>query len=179
MDNMRGIIRNNLTSAPEMFDHPRSGIKAHGRRFDMTSITEKQCEQCGETFTPQRRTKRFCSSLCSHNSWISRHEKQWREYNEQWRQSNPDYWKEYYQDGRGIEVQKRRHEKHPLQRMARTAVSNALKLGKITRLDHCQAHGCNNTRLEAHHWKGYRKQNWLDVQWLCHKHHLEAERGNV
>lgn len=36
---------------------------------------------------------------------------------------------------------------------------------------------CGNKISKAHHYKGYKKENWLKIIWLCHKHHmLEHER---
>lgn len=32
-------------------------------------------------------------------------------------------------------------------------------------------------RLEAHHWRGYAKEHWLDVQWLCRSCH-KLEHNN-
>jgi hypothetical protein len=169
------IIRTeNLLNVPALLIAAGNVTIAHGGAMMSKIIPPTKCLHCGKVFQPKRVTGKYCSRLCVHNSWIERHKNQWREYNEQWRQSNSDYWKKYYQDGRGVEVQKRRHDKHPLERKARTAVSNALRLGKLARPEHCQIRGCDNTRLEAHHWKGYEPENWLNVQWLCHKHHLEA-----
>ncbi len=59
---------------------------------------------------------------------------------------------------------------------ARTAISNALLLGKIRKPLSCQCGGkygavCEG-RIEAHHHKGYSQEHWLDVEWLsavCHK----------
>lgn len=142
----------------------------------MNIVTEKKCENCGKTFSAQTKKAMYCSHACQNQGWRKRHAGRWEEYNRQWRADNPGYWKEYYQDGRGKEVQRRRHESHPLQRKARSAISNALRLGKIIKPIKCQACGCVE-KLEAHHWKGYEKEHWLDVQWLCHKHHLEADNG--
>lgn len=137
------------------------------------------CQKCGKPFRAQRKTRKYCSRLCSHNAWVTEHAEQWAGYMRQWLADNPDYHTEYGKSEKGKEVQKRRHEKHPLHRKARGAVSFALRSGKITRPKHCQIDGCTEMRLQAHHWKGYAPEHWLDVQWLCHKHHLEAERNNA
>ncbi len=52
-------------------------------------------------------------------------------------------------------------------RKAHTAVSNALRDKKIFKLP-CKQ--CNNLIVEAHH-HSYEKENWLNVTWLCKKHH--------
>lgn len=60
-------------------------------------------------------------------------------------------------------------EKHYRRRDAQTAVSNALRDGKLTKLP-CVI--CGNTKSEAHH-PSYARINWLKVVWLCKKHHSE------
>ena len=32
---------------------------------------------------------------------------------------------------------------------------------------------CGNPKSEAHHYLGYDKIHWLDIKWLCHKHHYQ------
>ncbi len=57
---------------------------------------------------------------------------------------------------------------------ARNKVTVALKQGKIYKRN-CAI--CDNQKSEAHHYKGYAKENWLEIQWLCGKHHnQEHER---
>lgn len=65
-------------------------------------------------------------------------------------------------------------------RMARSAVNNAVRYGKISKPCSCQINGCRDTP-EAHHHMGYGKAHRLDVRWLCRKHHKAAEgvRGRV
>jgi len=62
--------------------------------------------------------------------------------------------------------------KYPERRRARSAVSNALRDGRLTRQP-CEA--CGSLRSEAHHTDYARP---LDVRWLCRLHHeavLHAE----
>lgn len=36
---------------------------------------------------------------------------------------------------------------------------------------------CGDKDTQAHHYKGYAKENWLEIMWLCRKHHFaEHER---
>lgn len=59
---------------------------------------------------------------------------------------------------------------------ARTAVSNAVRDGHLTRPLSCQhPTGEHRGRIEAHHWKGYDDEHLLDVVWLCRIHHEFAE----
>jgi hypothetical protein len=139
----------------------------------MVSILQNNCLHCGKLFSAQRKTKKYCSRPCQHNYWIASHKEEWKEYNSQWRKDNSGYWKEYYASGKGVEVQKKRHAKHPLNRKARGAVSSALNTGRLIKPERCDV--CNKKeKLQAHHWKGYEKEFWLDVQWLCHSDHLKA-----
>jgi hypothetical protein len=55
---------------------------------------------------------------------------------------------------------------HPNQKIANTAVSNALRHGKLKR-EPCEI--CCDTRVEAHH-EDYSKP--LEVRWLCKAHHM-------
>lgn len=73
-----------------------------------------------------------------------------------------------------------RHAANPLRRLqqsAHQAVYKAVKKGILAKPDKCQHDGCEKTRIDAHHHKGYERQFWLDVQWLCRKHHAEEERS--
>jgi hypothetical protein len=68
---------------------------------------------------------------------------------------------------------------NPMHWGARAAVWRAVRSGKIERAD-CQV--CSAIKTEAHHHKGYDKTNWLDVVWLCNKHHVAAHLeviGNI
>lgn len=67
-------------------------------------------------------------------------------------------------------LNKRYNERHPEKHRARTAVSNALKLGQLIRQP-CQI--CGDSKSEAHH-EDYSKP--LDVIWLCNEHHKARHR---
>lgn len=139
-------------------------------------IPQRNCEYCNKVYQPGHGRARFCSRLCSHKAWIAKHKERWTEYMQQWMSENPNYHSEYCKSEKGKEVQKRRHEKHPLHRKARGAISNAVRLGKIVKPTKCEM--CGRTeKLEAHHWKGYEQEHWLDVQWLCHSDHLKADNA--
>lgn len=57
--------------------------------------------------------------------------------------------------------------------LARSMLNCNVRLGKIERLP-CEV--CGNSKTEGHHHKGYAREYWLDVRWLCMVHHLEAEK---
>lgn len=56
-------------------------------------------------------------------------------------------------------------------RKAQRAVQRLVKQGVLKRLP-CEE--CGDPHSEAHHFIGYDPQNWLDIRWLCSKHHHEA-----
>jgi hypothetical protein len=62
---------------------------------------------------------------------------------------------------------------------ARGAVSFGVQYGFLTRPATCQHPGkyapqCGG-KIEAHHWKGYDRENWLNVEWLCETCHTAAD----
>lgn len=76
---------------------------------------------------------------------------------------------------------KRKHisryrEKYPEKYKAQNAVNNAIRLGKIERRK-CEV--CGQSKSQAHHHKGYDLTNWLEVRWLCSRHHVAAHKGEI
>jgi len=65
----------------------------------------------------------------------------------------------------------RARKKFPEKHNARNKVYRAVKSGKLKR-EPCEV--CGDPKSEAHHYRGYEFP--LDVQWLCRKHHIEAEK---
>ncbi len=53
---------------------------------------------------------------------------------------------------------------------AKEAVRYAVRVGKIKK-ELCSK--CKIIDVEAHHYKGYEKENWFEIMWLCHKHHMQ------
>ena len=77
---------------------------------------------------------------------------------------NYDYSKEYLKGGKFYKGQR-----------ARSAVFRAVANGKLQKKP-CEV-GINCFgRIEAHHYLGYEKKHWLDVKWLCSKHHAEHDK---
>jgi len=68
-----------------------------------------------------------------------------------------------------------RHREHnPDKAKARSAVSQAIQAGCLHVPGLCSACG-QVGKVEAHHFKGYTKDHWLDVQWLCKRCHLRED----
>ena len=68
-----------------------------------------------------------------------------------------------------LEYQRKMRLKHPKKYKARTAVSNALRGGKLKKTP-CMV--CAEEKVNAHH-EDYDKP--LEVLWLCRKHHMMWE----
>ncbi len=72
-----------------------------------------------------------------------------------------------------LQYQRRMRLKSPGKFRARNKVMSAIRSGRITRKP-CEV--CGNLKSEAHH-DDYRK--YLNVKWLCRKHHMEHENKNT
>jgi hypothetical protein len=57
--------------------------------------------------------------------------------------------------------------------VARYKTKNAVLSGKLKKLP-CTF--CGSIKSQAHHHNGYTKEHWLDVLWLCEKHHKIVHR---
>lgn len=62
--------------------------------------------------------------------------------------------------------------KNKLQIAAREAIRWRLISGSIVK----GVCFCGETKVEAHHYKGYEPENKTAIQWLCKKHHKEADK---
>ena len=99
-----------------------------------------------------------------------------------------EYQTDYRSSDRGVEVRReyratdhgkevikkatiRTRAKHPEKRIAQSAVSAAIKNGKLIR-GNCEK--CGATELIHGHHDDYSKP--LEVRWLCPKHHTEHHR---
>lgn len=80
----------------------------------------------------------------------------------QWGKDNPE---------KVLEYRKKERDEHPEKFKARAAVQRAKSLGYLFP-EPCEV--CGSMKVDAHHHKGYAFEFWLDVQWLCKKHHTEA-----
>lgn len=53
---------------------------------------------------------------------------------------------------------------------ARAKVNYEIWAGKITKPKNCEVCGSNGL-MTAHHYLGYERDHWLDIQWLCRECH--------
>jgi hypothetical protein len=69
--------------------------------------------------------------------------------------------------------------KYYLHSLARAALYNATKRNKIIKPSVCEINIDCSKRIEGHHYLGYDKSNYLNVRWLCSKHHKLADKGLI
>ena len=64
--------------------------------------------------------------------------------------------------------------KNPSSGAARQAVHRAIRNGTLTKPEACETCGAK-TYLQGHHHKGYSRENWLNVRWLCFSCHKRED----
>lgn len=94
------------------------------------------------------------------------------------RHKNIEYYRQYDRDrfkddlnrrAKHNQLTKNQRIKYPEKYKARTAVSNAIRDGRLTKMSCCV---CGDVNSTAHH-EDYSKP--LEVVWVCSKHHKEIE----
>lgn len=98
-----------------------------------------------------------------------------------------EYFKKYQKEYIGrpyVKFKRKRKRTTPagyIMNAARSKVSRAKAAGIISPPETCEfptCEFCNREKLLAHHYLGYRKENWLDVKWVCPKHHRLIHMSN-
>jgi hypothetical protein len=70
-----------------------------------------------------------------------------------------------------------RYAENPVKWKAKVAVERAVSAGRLVKPDACPVCG-RKRRVEAHHHRGYARENWLEIVWRCRPcHALEHTRG--
>lgn len=145
------------------------------------TLTQKICPRCNESkpidaFAWRNKAngirKRECRQCCSKQNSAYYHERGGREKHRKAylinRQSRLAYMRSYERKP----TQSSRYD--ALKSTAHIAVYRAMKSGKLIRPDRCES--CDRKcKPEAHHHKGYDKENRLSVQWLCRSCHDKAD----
>ena len=72
------------------------------------------------------------------------------------------------------EKAQRHRARNPEKAKARSVVSQAIDSGRLVRPSACEKCGAIGM-VEAHHFRGYAEDHWLDVQWLCKRCHLRED----
>lgn len=84
-------------------------------------------------------------------------------------------------DAYRLYTKSRYHEIEENVKKARYYVSNAIRDGRLKKLNYCEKCGRKDwgekrSMIEAHHYMGYEPENWLKIQWLCTDCHKLSER---
>ena len=135
-----------------------------------------KCKMCGLPMEALRIDKKFCPNcyrLRVNMRAASREGTENRKLAYQ-KYRNTDKYREY--------SRKRYHLMDENRRKARYYVRNAIRNGRLVRSDNCELcgsldNGSYRSYIEAHHHKGYDREHWLDVIWLCTTCHKKEERN--
>lgn len=68
-----------------------------------------------------------------------------------------------------------RYRANPDKWKAKEYARRAVKSGKIAKADHCER--CSGIPVEMHHHRGYAREFWLTISWLCRSCHKLAHVG--
>lgn len=148
----------------------------------------KKCNKCGELlplsmFTKNVSSKDGLSYYCKDcdkaikKIYVSKNIEKIRAYKAKWRSENREScrklstkWQKSHR-ARCNELNYISRKRNPKTQQARHFVFNQILKGTLIRQP-CEI--CGEIKSEAHHYLGYEEKHWLDVQWLCVKHHNEA-----
>lgn len=85
----------------------------------------------------------------------------------------------YLQSAKGkATIRNRQRKESPEQIKARSAVSKAIKIGKLPRPDTLKC-SCGEKAKQYHHHKGYAPEHWLDVVPICRKCHIHYTSASI
>jgi len=118
----------------------------------------KECVMCGKTFSTQRKRSKFCSLQCSGKHSSIKHP-----------QNGPN--NRNYKGSAKLtpyQAKMRWRARNPEKAKAHDIFRAALRSGEIER-GPCEI--CGNEKVHGHH-DDYSKP--LEVRWLCHLHHNQA-----
>jgi hypothetical protein len=141
-------------------------------------IIRGSCPRCNKP----ARTGRHCSKACGQatrnrsekvKTWFSEYSK-----TESRREKMRRYRAIYLRSEKGKLASHRQYLRvarlYPEKIKARSAISHAVAEGKLLRPKSCASCG-REGKVEAHHYAGYSRENWLAIRWLCCSCHFAAE----
>ena len=113
--------------------------------------------------------------------WKERNKEKVRSYRKKYYEANKKrtaaYNKQWAIDNHERVLESRRNysskKRYPEKILARTRLNTAVLSGKIAKKV-CEV--CGESKSYAHHFNGYDSRSWLDVQWLCSRHHTEVHQ---
>jgi len=134
-----------------------------------------KCLGCGNDTSAKRKDRVWCSDC------YKEHHKELRRIRDRGEIAKARY-KRYRKTEKYIVKARERYYKLEYgKRMARSHVCNAIRDGVLKRPSYCARCGIKDwgkkrSMIEANHYKGYDKQNWLVVEWLCTNCHKKADK---
>lgn len=84
--------------------------------------------------------------------------------------ANDDVFGRPHMPKRGVTAAERQQQKS-----AGCYIARRVRAGHLVRPAACPTCGCDKTKIQAHHYMGYAKENWGTIHWLCVKCHRIAE----
>lgn len=138
-------------------------------RYGSATKPTVTCKECASQFIVRRIGNTFCSRKCKER-WTNRQPKA--------KAAQKKREMVFRGTEKGKELMKKTaramYLKYPEKAKARSVVSHAIRKGTLIRPEKCEFCSANG-RVEAHHHKGYEKENWLEVVWLCKKCHTKED----
>ena len=112
-------------------------------------------------------------------NWQRRNKDKVAKWAKRWAEKNPqkkrDSWNNWYRENGGREKRTEYNKERIHKLRANWAVKQAIRKGSLKRPKVCQCCKKKSDRIESHHHKGYEKEFWLDVMWVCTKCHKKLE----
>lgn len=154
---------------------------------------KKKCNLCFNLYQPSGRRQLYCNKCrkIKKRIWNRKYEEK-NKFKIKLRRKKQDrepLAKARYQRYRNTKKYReysrnRYHSQKENKKKARYYVSNGVRDGKLIRPSNCEKCGIEDwgekrSVIEAHHYLGYEKSNWLKVQWLCTDCHKLAEKGGL
>ena len=146
----------------------------------MITMEKKQCSHCLKRlpldhFCKDRSRKDGIHTWC--RGCANKQRDDWYKttgyrYTDEYREKQKSAGRNLYENRK--EYLKTYYDKNKHKISARRAVRNAIISGNLIKLGCAE---CESTKAQAHHHKGYEKNYWLDVVWLCNYHHRIAHHG--
>lgn len=160
---------------------PEKTIKDHEEEYhEMTPVEIRRCSLCGvekpinDFYRDKYRTGgySYICKHCSHKKVAAYEKRTGRFHSEKYRAFCRE-------NGYGTYARRKKwlatyNETHKEEIEARAAVRAATQSGLLAK-EPCKV--CGEKAAQAHHYKGYSKENWLSVMWLCRTHHAKEHYG--
>ncbi len=157
-------------------------------------ILKKRCRICGELLTIEafgrdRKRKDGKKGECKEcrarefRDWLNRNIEKHRESVRRWNKNNPilmnkynKEWKNRNPERNAITCKEWRKD-NPEKIAADVALNRAVRRGELVNIGWCQLCGrdAGGKKVEAHHGS-YLPEHYLDVVWLCRRHHREIHQ---